>query len=291
MEDIIALIFDFDDTLVPDSTSSLLEEYGLDPEKFWNEEVKGLVNVGYEPTHAFLANFLKHCKPREKLDGLGEDDLSKFGNKISKNFFKGFPKILDKLTSIVNGYPGIKLEFYIISGGLQKIIEGTSVAKKFNAIYACELDHDGDRFNYIKRTVTFTEKTRYVFEINKGIKHPETLKHPYLVNEYKPHPKRRVPFENMIYVGDSRTDIPCFSLILNGESGSGSGGYAYAVFDPADVKSAASKFKDFIAQKRANVQTQPTNYEEDAFGATLKLAIQQNCAKIMAKQSNAYEII
>ena len=46
MEEVIALIFDFDDTLIPDSTSSLLEEYSLDPEKFWNEEVRGLVNDG-----------------------------------------------------------------------------------------------------------------------------------------------------------------------------------------------------------------------------------------------------
>jgi len=92
----------------------------------------------------------------------------------------------------------------------------------------------------------------------------------------------------MIYVGDSRTDIPCFSLILSGETGSGGGGSAYAVFDPNDVKSAASKFKDFISQRRAKVQTHPANYEEDSFGATLKLAIQQNCGKIVNRQNNVY---
>lgn len=288
MGEVIALIFDFDDTLIPDSTTSLLYEYSLDPEKFWNKEVKGLVNAGYEPTHAFLANFLKHCKPGGKLDGVTNKDLLEFGNKISKGFYRGFPAILDKLTKLVHGYPDIKLEFYIISGGLQGIIEGTTVAKKFEGIYACELDQIKGRFTYIKRAVTFTEKTRYLFEINKGIEPNDTVKHPYLVNEFKPPEKRRVPFNNMIYVGDSRTDIPCFSLVLKGEGGSGGGGYAYAVFDPNDVKSAASKFKDFISQRRANVHTHPVNYEDDSFGATLKLAIQQNCAKIMVRQNNAY---
>ena len=288
MEEVIALIFDFDDTLIPDSTSSLLEEFSLEPEKFWNQEVRALVNAGYEPTHAFLANFLKHCETGGKLDGVSNEDLLKFGDKISGNFYRGFPKILDKLTKVVNNYTDIRLEFYIISGGLQKIIEGTNIAEKFNGIYACELDENEGGFKHIKRAVTFTEKTRYIFEINKGIKPNETLKRPYLVNEYRPHQKRRIPFDNMIYVGDSRTDIPCFSLILNGEIGSGGGGLAYAVFDPNDVKSAASKFKDFISQKRAEVHTHPANYDEDSFGATLKLAIQQNCGKIMARQNNAY---
>ena len=288
MEEVIALIFDFDDTLIPDSTSLFLEEYSLKPEEFWNHEVTSLVNAGYEPTHAFLANFLKHCEKGGKLDGISSKELSEFGKKISKNFFRGFPQILNKLTRIVDDYPEIKLEFYIISGGLQDIIEGTNVAKQFRGIYACQLDEKEGGFKYIKRAVTFTEKTRYIFEINKGIKPNETLKRPYLVNEYRPPQKRRIPFDNMIYVGDSRTDIPCFSLILNGETGSGGGGLAYAVFDPNDVKSAASKFKDFISQKRAEVHTHPANYDEDSFGATLKLAIQQNCGKIMARQNNAY---
>ena len=288
MGEVIALIFDFDDTLISDSTSLFLEEYSLKPEEFWNNEVTNLVNKGYEPTHAFLANFLRHCKSGGKLEGISSKELSEFGKKISKNFFRGFPQILNKLTRIVDEYPEIKLEFYIISGGLQDIIEGTKIANQFKEIYACQLDEKDGRFKYVKRAITFTEKIRYIFEINKGIKPNDTLNHPYLVNEYKPYQKRRIPFDNMIYVGDSRTDIPCFSLILNGETGTGGGGLAYAVFDPNDVKSAASKFKDFISQKRATVHTNPANYEEDSFGATLKLAIQQNCGKIMARQSSAY---
>ena len=197
MGEVIALIFDFDDTLISDSTSLFLEEYSLKPEEFWNNEVTNLVNKGYEPTHAFLANFLRHCKSGGKLEGISSKELSEFGKKISKNFFRGFPQILNKLTRIVDEYPEIKLEFYIISGGLQDIIEGTKIANQFKEIYACQLDEKDGRFKYVKRAITFTEKTRYIFEINKGIKPNDTLNHPYLVNEYKPYQKRRIPFDNL----------------------------------------------------------------------------------------------
>jgi hypothetical protein len=35
--EIVALIFDFDDTLAPDSTTKLLREHGIDTNKFWQE--------------------------------------------------------------------------------------------------------------------------------------------------------------------------------------------------------------------------------------------------------------
>src|SRR5947207_2162139 len=76
----------------------------------------------------------------------------------------------------------------------------------------------------IKRAVTFTEKTRFLFEIQKGITPQQTAKDPYLVNKDVPATDRRVPFSNMIYVGDGLTDIPCFSLIGHNR------GRAFAVF-------------------------------------------------------------
>jgi hypothetical protein len=36
---VVAVIFDFDDTLAPDSTSQLLESLGVDVPKFWRDEV------------------------------------------------------------------------------------------------------------------------------------------------------------------------------------------------------------------------------------------------------------
>ena len=40
------------------------------------------------------------------------------------------------------------------------------------------------------------------------------------MNDFIPIEKRRIPFENMIYLGDGPSDIPCFSMIekLGGSS-------------------------------------------------------------------------
>jgi hypothetical protein len=41
-----------------------------------------------------------------------------------------------------------------------------------------------------------------------------------------PASERRIPFENMVYIGDSATDIPCMHLVKE------RGGYTIGVFDP-----------------------------------------------------------
>jgi len=63
---LVAVIFDFDDTLLPDSTSALLREHGLDPDDFWSHRVKALVDQGYDPPLAYL-NLL--------LQEIGQDSL------------------------------------------------------------------------------------------------------------------------------------------------------------------------------------------------------------------------
>ena len=54
----------------------------------------------------------------------------------------------------------------------------------------------------MKRAVTFTEKTKFVYAINKGISREELRRNPYQVNNAMESEHRRVPFENMVYVGD-----------------------------------------------------------------------------------------
>ena len=43
MQETIAVIFDFDDTLAPDSTSGLLSEIGTDVSAFWRDGVQQLL--------------------------------------------------------------------------------------------------------------------------------------------------------------------------------------------------------------------------------------------------------
>ena len=45
------------------------------------------------------------------------------------------------------------------------------------------------------------------------------------LNESTPDNKKRIPFRNMIYVGDGLTDVPCMKLVKV------NGGHSIAVFD------------------------------------------------------------
>jgi hypothetical protein len=83
-------------------------------------------------------------------------------------------------------------------------------------------------------------------------------------------PPRRIPFENMIYIGDGRTDIPCFSLVV------GRGGVAFGLFDPERAGSAKKAFEDFLTPKRVSSAHAPKyRPAERATRITVKRAMPQ----------------
>ena len=179
----LALIFDFDDTMVPDSTTELLLTHGVEPDNFWLKEVRGLIELGYDPTHAYLKRLLDLIGDNKPLGPLTNDELRKFGQSMDAKLFPGLPELFDDLRCIVSRYRDISIEFYIVSGGLQDIAEGSkSVQKYFTGVYGCQLagDTNNGLLKYVKRAITFTEKTRYVFEINKGVEPSQVVQKPYL---------------------------------------------------------------------------------------------------------------
>jgi FMN phosphatase YigB (HAD superfamily) len=142
---LLAVIFDFDDTLLPDSTSALIERHGLDPRQFWEVRVKRLVDQGYDPPLAYLNLLLREVGPGSALGELSNQKLAEFGASLDETWFSGLPQLFDDLRSIVAApeFRDISIEFYIISGGLQPIIEGSAhVRKYFRGVYGCQLGED-----------------------------------------------------------------------------------------------------------------------------------------------------
>ena len=212
----LALVFDFDDTLVPDSTTQFLKSKRIDTDKFWSRDAKALIQRGYDPALAFLRLFLANVGPGLSLAVLKNKDLRSFGRQLDKTFYPGLPSLFGDLRAIVKKHRNISIDFYIISGGLQEMMQGSAIVRKyFTVVYGSQLDEDPDSgaLQYIKRCVTFTEKARYLFEINKGLDPAHTAKNPYLVNKEVPDSERTIPIANMIYVGDGLTDVPCFSVV------------------------------------------------------------------------------
>lgn len=209
MQDILAVIFDYDDTIVPDSTTQLLEYHDIDIKKFWENDFKKLLKSGYDLSHAYLKLILDNIGEDKPLGKLTNKDLREFGKIVQKKQYPGLSELIADLKKITKKN-FLNVEFYIISGGLEEIIKGNSfVSNNFNGIYGSLLagNNEDSELKYIKRAITFTEKTRYLFEINKGIFPTMIKKNPMAVNREVKKENRRIPLENMIYIGDGLTDI------------------------------------------------------------------------------------
>lgn len=216
-EPVIAVIFDFDETLGPDTISFFLQNQGVDVKQFW-EEVNDMVRQAWDPPLAYMSKMLELAQA-QKLD-ISQKALRETGLKLS--LFPGLPKALQELKTHVKTNKELKdakiaLEFYIISGGLEDVIRATKIAPLIDGIFGCNFAYEktAKKANGIKSTITFTEKTRYVHGIRKGISVKDLRDNPYRINDSMPWGMQRIPFPQMIYLGDGPSDIPCLSAITN----------------------------------------------------------------------------
>lgn len=279
-QNIIALIFDFDDTLTDDSTTKLLEKYGIDVDKFWNEQVPEKVKNEWDPTLAYLDCLLDYVGDGKALGNLTNSDLTGFGSSLS--FYQGIPEFFKSLQSCVSDhtYSNPSIEFYIISGGIEEIIKGSSVASYFNGIWGCNFEERNGKIAKVKNIISFTEKTKYLFFINKGF-HERARSEQYSVNKLVEPEDRRIPFENMIYVGDGLTDVPCFSLIKK------SGGEAFGVFNPNRQDSPKKAWEQLVAPKRVSTMNSPRYGKTDDLGTLIHAAVTGICLRLDTKSRAA----
>ena len=125
-------------------------------------------------------------------------------------YFPGVTDWFDRINAFGQSL-GLEVEHYIISSGLKEIIEGTSIAREFKEIFAAFFVYDEHgRPIWPAAAVNYTSKTQFLFRINKGIL---DVTEDQALNEYTPDERRRIPFSNMIYIGDGLTDVPCMKLV------------------------------------------------------------------------------
>lgn len=206
----LAVIFDFDETLTDDSTTELLRFCGIDVNKFWTARLPRLLDQGFDPTEAYLMLMVRELKEKGMLGKLRPGRLREFGRTLT--FHRGVPAFFSELRELVAGR--MQVQFFVISGGLQEIIAGSSIANELDDYWGCTLHWDNTvQVPFPKNLISFTEKTKHLFQINKGLIGAKYKNKPYEVNEYMPEKARHIPFDNMIYVGDGLTDVPCFSIL------------------------------------------------------------------------------
>ena len=93
--DIVAVIFDFDDTLLPDSTTMLLKSHGIDTDDFLGKQARELILQGYDPPAAYLNLMLKNVGEGKPLGLLTNQRLIDFGSSLDSSFHQGLPQFFD----------------------------------------------------------------------------------------------------------------------------------------------------------------------------------------------------
>lgn len=238
MANIIAVIWDFDKTLISEYMQTpLFEEYGIDADMFWREvnefpskmQEKG---IRVNSDTCYLNFLIKYAKDG-RFKGLNNQKLFEYGKKLK--FYAGIPEIFEKTKAIVDETKyreyDIRVEHYIVSTGTAETIRGSKIKDYVDDIWGCELLEDKDENgNSVISEVIYaldnTSKTRALFEINKGVGKRDGVS----VNSKVSEEFRRVKFENMIYIADGPSDIPAFSLVNKGK------GSTFAIYPKGDIK-------------------------------------------------------
>lgn len=226
MQDTIAVVFDFDDTLAPDTTSGLLEWLGVaDVPAFWDQQVAPLTANGWDPVPAYLFAMVEAARAG-RCSPLTQQALMDWGQQAPLH--PGVDSLFARLREAAReANPRAQLEFYVVSSGIGDVLRATRIAGGLTAIWSSELHYDAaGQATFPRRVVSFTDKTRYLFHIQKGLVGPQFDRDPFAVNRRVPADRLRVPLSHMIFVGDGYTDIPCFSLVEQ------HGGTPIAVYDP-----------------------------------------------------------
>lgn len=226
---VLAICYDFDKTLSPDDMQAqgYIQEVGYDVEEFWRETDELAKNNDMDQNLAYMYKMVEKARGKFVFN---RSTLADYGSRV--RLFPGVEEWFDRITEYGKQH-GVIVEHYIISCGLKEMIEGTSVAKNgaFEKIYASSFYYDKDGVAlWPAQVINYTTKTQFLFRISKGILDVNDQG----VNESFSSDEIRVPFKNMVYIGDSDTDVPCMKLI-NSYGGHSIGVYNHETKDKTKV--------------------------------------------------------
>jgi hypothetical protein len=266
----IAVVYDYDQTLSPTymQDETLFPAYGIDPASFWKKCQKLVRDDGWESELAYLKTLLDYLE----LDRPTNEDLRRLGAKL--RFYEGLPEMFTELESVLNEAHraiGIRIEHYILSSGIKELIEGSALRPFVREVFGCEYATDAaGRIAFPKRVISHTQKTQYLFRINKGL-----LDLSQDVNDHMPAELRPIPFPSMIYLGDGPTDVPCFTVMRQ------YGGNAIAVYNSDDAsRNSFRKCYQLSAHANRVKHIAPSDYRA---GSHLRLLLEEMIREIADK--------
>ena len=272
---IIAFLYDFDKTLCTTDMQNyaFIPSLGLTPAEFWAEANGFGRRNRIDGILAYMYTMLREAE-RRNLPFTRADLVDK-GRDIV--LFPGVEGWFRRLNEYGEGL-GVQVEHYIISSGLREIIEGSSISGEFREIYASEFYYDENGVPvWPKLAVNFTAKTQFVYRINKGVLDVSDDK---TLNDSMPDDSKRIPFTNMVYMGDGLSDVPCMKMMR------AYGGQAIAVYQEGNRQGV----EDLLAKGRVDFIF-PADYSEGtALDTTVKHIIQKMAIADLLWEENAQQL-
>ena len=219
---VLAICYDFDKTLSPDDMQAqgYIQSVGYDVQKFWDESNDLAKANDMDNNLAYMWKMVQESEGRMVFN---KEKLAEYRARVK--LFDGVEDWFERIRAY-GKTRNVIVEHYIISSGLKEMIEGTKMARAgaFEKIYASSFYfNDRGVAKWPAQVINYTSKTQFLFRIEKGVL---DINDPG-VNAYFSPEEIRVPFRNMVYIGDSDTDIPCMKLVNT------YGGHSIGVYDPA----------------------------------------------------------
>ncbi len=229
---IMAIMYDFDKTLCKEDMQNygFIPALGMTPAEFWGATTVFSEKTGVERILSYMYMMIAIAK--EKGIACTREWLNSLGKEIK--YFNGVTTWFQRINEYGKSQ-GVQVEHYLVSSGTKEIIDGCSIAKEFTALYGCEFYFDEKTGLPIwpKLAINYTQKTQYFFRISKGVVDAN--------DDNKLNQKtvdRRIPYRNIVYLGDGMTDIPCMVLVKQ------NGGKSIAVYPEDKKEKVMSLFED-----------------------------------------------
>ncbi len=242
----MAICYDFDGTLSPGNMQeySFIKKLGMTAEEFWTKANGLAKQKKMDDILAYMKVTIDESIKRHLP--ITREDFMAYGRYIK--LFKGVEDWFGRINAYAR-LNGVNMQHYIISSGLKEMLEGTSIAGEFTEIFASSFLYDENGAAvWPAMVLNYTSKTQYMFRINKGCLDVTDTEG---VNRHVDKACRPMPFENMIYIGDGSTDIPCMAMLNK------AGGHTLAVYKNGTKERASALNRDGRAHMIA-----PADYSE-----------------------------